>query len=116
MSMHLKVGLRMEFKEVTHTALAEEPGIGQRDERHDGYLVTGCTEDFLKVLAEGELGPAQSSSWPFLPRKEGWEPWRGCGHTGGMAESRQPEPPSSTLLGGVLRAWAGDATFHPSLQ
>ena len=69
--------------------------------------MTGCTEDFLKVLAEGELGPAQSTSWPFLPRKEGWEPWRGCGRAVGWLRSRQPEPPNSTLLGGgVLRGWS----------
>lgn len=63
-------------------------------------------------MAEGELGPAQSSSWPFLPRKEGWEPREAVMRMG----VRQPEPPSSTLLGG--RCPAGlepvDATFHPS--
>lgn len=29
---------------------------------------------------EGELGSAQSSSWLFLCRKEGCEPWRGYSH------------------------------------
>lgn len=70
-----------------------------------GDLLAGCTEDFLKVMAE--KGSVQGSSWLFLPRKEGCEPWSDVE----WSRSTRPEPPSSALLGGgVMWGW-GSGTW-----
>lgn len=97
----------MDLKEhARHRTVGRVPGDDAQSARNlavvcgiSETMKTCCTEDFLKVTVEGELGSAQGSSWLFLSRKEGCAPWRG--HRSGVGPMNGGEVGSSAFWEGL---------------